>query len=71
MIMFAYDIRQFQVVGGPGWINTERYDVKARPPANRELPKGEASTPEQREAFPKFVRPRMQNLLTELFQLKL
>src|SRR6266705_856602 len=31
MITFAYDVRDFQVSGGPGWIGTERFDVMARP----------------------------------------
>ena len=31
MITFAYDVRDFQVSGGPGWVGTERFDVMARP----------------------------------------
>ena len=31
MITFAYDVRDFQVTGGPGWMATERFDVMARP----------------------------------------
>jgi uncharacterized protein (TIGR03435 family) len=30
MITFAYDVRDFQVSGGPGWVGTERFDVIAR-----------------------------------------
>ena len=31
MITFAYDVRDFQISGGPGWMGTERFDVMARP----------------------------------------
>ena len=31
MITFAYDVRDFQISGGPGWVGTERFDVMARP----------------------------------------
>jgi uncharacterized protein (TIGR03435 family) len=31
MITFAYDVRDFQVSGGPGWVGAERFDVMARP----------------------------------------
>jgi bla regulator protein blaR1 len=30
MITFAYDVRDFQVSGGPGWVGTERFDVTAK-----------------------------------------
>src|SRR3984885_5478585 len=30
MITFAYDVRDFQISGGPGWVGAERFDVMAR-----------------------------------------
>src|SRR5579862_1673996 len=30
LIMEAYDVRAFQVSGGPGWMSTERWDIQAR-----------------------------------------
>jgi uncharacterized protein (TIGR03435 family) len=30
LIMEAYDVRAFQVSGGPGWMNTERWDIEAK-----------------------------------------
>ncbi len=30
LITFAYDIRDFQLAGGPSWMNTERYDILAK-----------------------------------------
>jgi len=40
LIRTAYEVQEFQVIGGPDWINTERFDVEAtfaeadRPPVN-------------------------------------
>jgi bla regulator protein blaR1 len=31
LITFAYDVRDYQLTGGPSWINTDKYDVVARP----------------------------------------
>ena len=31
LIAFAYDVPQNQIVGGPAWIDSERYDVLAKP----------------------------------------
>src|SRR5580658_7551266 len=30
IIETAYSVRDFQILGGPGWLNSERYDVSAR-----------------------------------------
>lgn len=30
LIMEAYDVRTFQVSGGPGWMSTERWDIQAK-----------------------------------------
>ena len=30
LIMEAYDVRTFQVSGGPGWMNTDRWDIEAK-----------------------------------------
>src|SRR5215510_5837097 len=34
LILRAYQIQDFQLSGGPDWINVERFDVQARRPAN-------------------------------------
>ena len=58
LIMQDYNVKDFQVTGGPGWLATDRYDVNA---------KAEAST----ERFsPDTFRPMLQSLLAERFQLK-
>src|SRR5688572_23886433 len=34
LILSAYRLRPFQVTGGPGWIDSDRFDLVARPPEN-------------------------------------
>ena len=34
LIALAFNLRDFQLIGGPGWINSEAYDVLARAPNN-------------------------------------
>jgi uncharacterized protein (TIGR03435 family) len=31
LITRAYDVRDFQVSGGPGWIDSVHYDIQAKP----------------------------------------
>ena len=38
LIIAAYDIQAFQLIGGPAWINNERFDVEARAAATTPLP---------------------------------
>src|SRR5438105_10343709 len=33
LITFSYRIRDQQVIGAPGWLDTDRYDIHAKPPA--------------------------------------
>src|SRR5689334_22806587 len=30
LMTYAYRVRDFQVIGGPDWINSERYDIQAK-----------------------------------------
>jgi uncharacterized protein (TIGR03435 family) len=30
LIVSAYRVRRFQVTGGPGWLDSERFDINAR-----------------------------------------
>jgi bla regulator protein BlaR1 len=53
MIQNAYNLRPFQVVGGPSWLNVDRFDINA---------KATGATPEQ-------VRLMLQRLLAERFKL--
>jgi uncharacterized protein (TIGR03435 family) len=51
----AYDVEFYQVIGGPSWIHTDRYDVQAKT----------AVVSKTRQ-----VREMLQNLLADRFQLK-
>jgi len=55
LIELAYDLKEFQVAGGPGWIDAERFDIAA---------KGGGAP-----AFPQ-MRPLLRTLLADRFQLK-
>ena len=53
----AYHVRDFQILGGPNWIDSDRFDVEGKPPANT-LPKEMAG-------------PMLQALLEERFKLQI
>jgi bla regulator protein BlaR1 len=75
LLTFAYDVREFQVSGGPGWINTDRYDIvaKAERSAGAENPSDDPRqmTEEQRKTVGDQMRERLRALLAERFQLTL
>lgn len=54
LIIRAYELRAFQVAGGPSWIDGERFDVTARAP--------EGTAPNQ-------IFPMLRTLLAERFKL--
>jgi uncharacterized protein (TIGR03435 family) len=58
----AYDVREFQILGGPGWVNSERYDILAR--SADSLANGAGATNDV-----KAVRLRLQALLRQRFNL--
>lgn len=66
IIETAYSVGDFQILGGPGWLNSERYDVSARSASDTaqagpgNSPNGVADT-----------RLRLQTLLAQRFQLKI
>jgi uncharacterized protein (TIGR03435 family) len=55
LIMMAYGVADWQVSGGPGWINSEDFDIEAKPeqPASREQ-----------------IFQMLRSLLSDRFQLK-
>jgi uncharacterized protein (TIGR03435 family) len=54
LIMRAYRLMEFQLTGGPGWVNTERYDIVGLAPG--------ATTSDD-------ITPRLQSLLADRFKL--
>jgi bla regulator protein blaR1 len=66
LITFAYNVRQFQISGGPNWINTEKYDIDAKEPDGLEDQLKNLPDNERREKMDQLIR----SLLTDRFQLK-
>ena len=62
LIETAYNVRDFQISGGPGWLNSERYDLLARSAS------GEPAVLRAEEM--RATRVKLQSLLAERFQLK-
>jgi uncharacterized protein (TIGR03435 family) len=56
---FDFEYERFQFVGGPSWIDVERYDVQAAP----------ASQSDDRIATPAEIAARVQELLKDRFKL--
>jgi uncharacterized protein (TIGR03435 family) len=68
LIHDAYDLEDYQIVGGPGWVNDDYYDIEAKPPASSESSSwvpANFKTPPNPE-----MRKMLQTLLAERFQLK-
>jgi uncharacterized protein (TIGR03435 family) len=67
LIQEAYGVRPFQIVGGPPWVDSDRFDVAAKPAASRPgaLP-ANTSTMQVMKEFSVMLQP----LLEERFQLK-
>jgi len=57
LIGFAYDVQEKQVIGGPEWMNTEKFDIEGKP----DTP-GDPSTGQ--------LRIMLKKLLADRFQLK-
>jgi bla regulator protein blaR1 len=63
LISFAYDISQDQILQGPAWLDSERYDVLAKPDRSSESETSGGSMAE--------IRFRTQKLLADRFKLTL
>jgi bla regulator protein BlaR1 len=74
LLTFAYDVRDFQISGGPGWINSDRFDIVAKSERG-----SSESTPDdmrkmtdaQMKTSVELVRQKLQALLADRFQLTL
>ena len=66
LIQFAYNVRAFQVSGGPSWIGSDRFDIDAKAD-DVTVGKMQAMTFDQRLALRRLM---YQSLLAERFKLK-
>jgi len=75
LIGFAYEIPcgkgcDNQIVGGPGWLDSQRFDITAKAPPSAGVSPGPGQmTPEQMKTASAQVRERLRALLAERFQL--
>ena len=68
LIEQAFNFQAFQVSGGPAWMQDERYDIDAKPPASS---KSSKSIPPYPKAPPnEEQRQMLQSVLVERFQLR-
>jgi uncharacterized protein (TIGR03435 family) len=68
LITFAYDLREFQLTGGPGWVRTDRFNVTGTPDVEEEAPSPTMERSKMESMFNR-QRQRMQSLLIERFGL--
>jgi uncharacterized protein (TIGR03435 family) len=66
--MEAFDVQPYQIVGGPGWIKDDRFDLEARPPAGSRA--SHANPPLAKLPMIDEQREMLQALLADRFQLK-
>jgi uncharacterized protein (TIGR03435 family) len=69
LIHDAYGVSDFQVAGGPKWLDEDRYDIVGKPPASSESSK--FSPPTIKTPPTKEMLLMLQALLADRFQLKL
>jgi uncharacterized protein (TIGR03435 family) len=65
----AFDLQDFQLAGGPAWINDDRWDIMARTP-DFVMPKDLNSvSDQQRKTIQEQMQERLRSLLTDRFGL--
>jgi uncharacterized protein (TIGR03435 family) len=68
LIEEAFDIQPFQLSGGPHWINNDRYDIVAKPPASSQSSR--ANPTEPKTSMNAEQRQMLQTLLVDRFRLR-
>ena len=71
MIAFAYDVRDFQISGGPSWLTSERFEIVGKPEQSSQETDFAKMADSQRRAAMDRNRLMLRSLLEERFQLKL
>jgi uncharacterized protein (TIGR03435 family) len=75
LITLAYEVRSFQISGGPGWMNADHFDIVAKPDRSTGSENLSSDprkiTEAQRKTMNEQMRPRLRALLADRFQLSL
>jgi bla regulator protein blaR1 len=69
LIEQAYDVRDFQISGGPGWVNSDRYDIMAKTERGNTAPPDPGNLQDPRKQMEQ-QRERLRALLADRFHLK-
>jgi uncharacterized protein (TIGR03435 family) len=68
LMQIAFNVQRFQIVGAPTWIDVDRFNVEARPPASS---KSSSANPPNKKSPPNDEqREMLQTLLMERFHMK-
>lgn len=70
LIMQAFDVKDFQVSGGPAWIASDHFDLDAKT-GGEEVPSPAKLTADQAKTKSQEIQSMMQSLLADRFKLKL
>jgi bla regulator protein blaR1 len=70
LLTVAYDIADYQVIGAPAWVNSDRYDVTFTPD-KPQAPPGRGAPQKDRQAYLIGNRQRLQAVLRDRFGLVL
>ncbi len=70
LLTIAYDIAEYQVIGAPAWMSSDRYDVTFTPD-KAQPPPGPATSQKDRQAYNTANRQRLQAVLRDRFGLVL
>jgi bla regulator protein blaR1 len=71
LIQAAYDVRDFQISGGPGWTMSDRYDINAKLPDDEPMPSPTKAIDEEHKTAQQRRQAMLQALLSDRFQLKI
>jgi uncharacterized protein (TIGR03435 family) len=70
LITYAYGLFDFQVSGGPGWLDRDRYDIVAKTDATpSQIMSSRKRVSDEQGTDDQLVRDRLQSLLAERFKL--
>jgi len=72
LIAMAYDLREFQISGGPAWVESDRWVIQAKgTTAEAEAEGPRPQNPQQRQLMRQQLGERLRHLLAERFQLQI
>jgi uncharacterized protein (TIGR03435 family) len=67
LIERSYGLRDFQILGGPKWLDSQKYDIEAK---SDDVADQSRLTPQQNDALWERQKQRIQSLLADRFQMR-